>query len=54
MHVKRRDSCSLGVFALDALNDYILSAIVYKTNNKYYEILNLIRMYRKKIYDYRL
>ena len=47
MHLKRRNSWPPDVSALDALNDYVwqrveksrFKCIVYKTNNKYYEIL---------------
>ena len=49
MHLKRRNNWPPGVSDLDALNDYtwqrhlaekrFLKCIVYKTNNKYDEIL---------------
>ena len=67
MHLKRRNNWPRGVSAdsaLDALNDYTwqrhlaektsFNVHVYKTNNKYYEILTLYECVKKIIDDYRL
>ena len=57
MHLKRENSWLPEVSALDALNDYAwqrhlvekscLKCILYKTNNKYYEILTIYECVKK-------
>ena len=57
MHLQRRNSWPPDVSALDALNDYMLQSqmaeksrfkwIVYKTNNKYYEISTIYEWVEK-------
>ena len=45
MHLKRQNSWPLDVIDHDALIDY--TCIVYKTNNKYYEILTIYECLEK-------
>jgi len=57
MNFKRRNSWPPDVSALDALNDYLwqrhlaekrrFKCIVYKTNNKYFEILTIYECVEK-------
>ena len=64
VNLKRQNSWPPDVSALDALNDYTwqrhlaeksrFKCIVYKTNNKYYEILTIYELHLKIIDDLRL
>jgi len=48
MHLKRQNSWPLDVIDHDALIDY--TCIVYKTNNKYYEILTIYECVERRTF----